>query len=146
MLEVAALLAQTVETWPIPTPNKWKEDVWNAMWFTITDTGPNKITMISSNELIPCSTMGETEDDSNAEIIIKDGSYSVGKLQVDEFHLSSDKSAMGKILTQDKFEVDGSFQYEGAQWHLKNIKKVIDAIGDIAMAYVLLLTWVKAKE
>ena len=90
--------------------------------------------------------MGETGGDSNAEIIIKDGSYFVGKLQVGEFHLSGDKSAMGKILTQDKFEVDGSFQDEGAQWHLKNIKKVIDSIGDIAMAYVLLLAWVITKE
>ena len=116
------------------------------MWFTITDTGPNKITMISSNELIPCSTMGETEGDSNAEIIIKDGSYFVGKLQVGEFHLSGDKSAMGKILTQDKFDADRSLQDEGLSDTQKNIKKVIDSISDIAMAYVLLLTWVIAKE
>ena len=58
------------------------------MQFTITDTGPNKITMISNNEFIPCFTMGETEGDSSAEITIKDGRCFVGKLQVGEFYFS----------------------------------------------------------
>ena len=83
------------------------------MQFTITDTGPNKIIMISNNEFIPCFTMGETEGGSSAGITIKDGRCSVGKLQVGECYLSGYMNAMGKTLTEDKFEVDGSLQGEG---------------------------------
>ena len=110
------------------------------MQFIITDTGPSKITMISNNEFIPCFTMGETEGDSSAEIIIKDGRCFVGKLQVGEFHLSGYKSAMGKSLTEDKFEVGGSLQGEGLSDTIRNSKNFIDAIRDIAMGYVVLLT------
>ena len=110
------------------------------MQFIITDTGPSKITMISNNEFIPCFTMGETEGDSNADNSIKDGRCFVGKLQVGEFHLSGYKNAMGKSLTEDKFEVGGSLQGEGLSDTIRNSKKFIDAIRDIAMAYVVLLT------
>ena len=110
------------------------------MQFITTDTGPSKITMISNNEFIPCFTMGETEGDSNAENIIKDGRCFVGKLQVGEFHLSGYKNAMGKSLTEDKFEVGGSLQGEGLSDTIRNSKKFIDATGDIAMAYVVLPT------
>ena len=106
------------------------------MQFTITDTGPNKITMISNNEFIPCFTMGETEGDSSAEITIKDGSCFVGKLQVGEFYFSGQMNAVGKSLTEDKFEVGGSLQGEGLSDTLEIGKKLSMQLGILQW-----LTW-----
>ena len=77
----------------------------------------------------------ESSGDSNAEITIKDGRRFVGSLQFGAARLADFKAATGQRFTQDEFKADTALQDEVADWHVADIDKAIDALGDKAQGY-----------
>ena len=77
----------------------------------------------------------ESSGRSDAEITIADGRRFVGSLQFGEARLSDYQKATGTRFTQDEFIADGSLQDAVAAWHIADIDKAIDALGDAAAGY-----------
>lgn len=77
----------------------------------------------------------ESSGNSNAEITIKDGRRFVGSLQFGAARLADFKAATGQRFTQDEFKADTALQDEVASWHVADIDKAIDALGDKAQGY-----------
>lgn len=80
-------------------------------------------------------TQSESSGNSQAEITIKDGRRFVGSLQFGAARLADYKAASGKRFTQDEFKADEALQADVAQWHIADIDKSIDALGDAAKEY-----------
>ena len=80
-------------------------------------------------------TQSESSGNSQAEITIKDGRRFVGSLQFGSARLSDFKKHSGKRFTQDEFKADEALQAEVADWHVADINKSIDALGDAAKDY-----------
>ncbi|MDB4164616.1 hypothetical protein N9632_00720 [bacterium] len=80
-------------------------------------------------------TQSESSGDSKAEITIKDGRKFAGKLQFGEARLQDYKAAAGKTFTQDQFKADEALQDEVGAWHISDLDKTIDALGDKAATY-----------
>ena len=80
-------------------------------------------------------TQSESSGDSKAEITISDGRRFVGALQFGSARLADFKKHSGKRFTQDEFKADPALQDEVAQWHLADLDKAIDALGDAAKSY-----------
>ena len=80
-------------------------------------------------------TQSESSGNSQAEITIKDGRRFVGSLQFGAARLADYKAASGKRFTQDEFKADEALQAEVADWHVADINKSIDALGDAAKDY-----------
>ena len=80
-------------------------------------------------------TQSESSGDSKAEITIKDGRKFSGKLQFGEARLQDYKTATGKTFTQDQFKADEALQDEVGAWHISDLDKSIDALGDKAATY-----------
>ena len=59
----------------------------------------------------------------------------MGKLQFGAARLSDYKSATGKRFTQAEFKANEALQDEVAEWHIADIDKAIDALGDAAKGY-----------
>ena len=87
------------------------------------------------NTFIERLTKSESSGDSQAEITIKDGRRFVGSLQFGAARLADFKAASGKRFTQDEFKEDTALQDEVASWHVADIDKAIDALGDAAQGY-----------
>ena len=79
--------------------------------------------------------MSESSGDPNAEITIKDGRKFTGALQFGAARLADYKTASGKHFTQDEFKADSALQDKVAAWHIADIDKAIDALGDKASQY-----------
>jgi len=77
----------------------------------------------------------ESSGRTDAEITIADGRRFVGSLQFGEARLSDYQKATGTRFTQDEFIADGSLQDAVAAWHIADIDKAIDALGDAAAGY-----------
>ena len=77
----------------------------------------------------------ESSGDTEAEITIADGRTFSGKLQFGAARLADFKQSSGKRFTQDEFKADAVLQDEVAQWHIADIDKAIDALGDTAKNY-----------
>jgi hypothetical protein len=80
-------------------------------------------------------TQSESSGDSQAEITIKDGRKFSGKLQFGEARLQDYKAATGKAFTQDQFKADDALQDQVGAWHIADIDKAIDNLGDAAKGY-----------
>jgi hypothetical protein len=80
-------------------------------------------------------TQSESSGDSKAEITIRDGRRFVGALQFGSARLADFKKHSGKRFTQDEFKADPALQDEVAKWHITDIDKSIDALGDAAKSY-----------
>ena len=80
-------------------------------------------------------TQSESSGDSKAEITISDGRRFVGALQFGSARLADFKKHSGKRFTQDEFKANEALQDEVAQWHLADLDKAIDALGDAAKSY-----------
>ena len=80
-------------------------------------------------------TQSESSGDSKAEITIKDGRKFAGRLQFGEARLQDYKAAAGKTFTQDQFKADEALQDEVGAWHISDLDKTIDALGDKAATY-----------
>ena len=77
----------------------------------------------------------ESSGDTEAEITIADGRKFTGALQFGAARLADFKQATGIRFTQEQFKADPVLQDEVAQWHIKDIDKAIDALGDTANDY-----------
>lgn len=77
----------------------------------------------------------ESSGDSTAEVTTKDGRRFVGELQFGDARLTDYKKATGKKFTQDEFQSNPSLQEEVATWHIKDLDKAIDSLGNAAKTY-----------
>jgi hypothetical protein len=77
----------------------------------------------------------ESSGRSDAEITIADGRRFVGSLQFGEARLSDYQKATGTRFTQDEFIADEALQDAIAEWHIADIDKAIDALGEAAAGY-----------
>ena len=83
------------------------------------------------SKLIQSESSGDTE----AEITIEDGRTFTGALQFGAARLADFMQSSGKRFTQDEFKADPVLQDEVAQWHIADIDKAIDALGDTAKGF-----------
>ena len=77
----------------------------------------------------------ESSGKADAEITIKDGRRFVGKLQFGKARLQDYQNATGTTFTQDEFIKDTALQDQVAAWHIADLDKAIDALGDVAADY-----------
>ena len=77
----------------------------------------------------------ESSGKADAEITIKDGRRFVGKLQFGKARLQDYQKATGTTFTQDEFIKDTALQDKVAEWHLADLDKAIDALGDAGADY-----------
>ena len=77
----------------------------------------------------------ESSGKADAEITIKDGRRFVGKLQFGKARLQDYQNATGTTFTQDEFIKDTALQDKVAEWHIADLDKASDALGDAAADY-----------
>ena len=77
----------------------------------------------------------ESSSKADAEITIKDGRRFVGKLQFGKARLQDYQNATGTTFTQDEFIKDAALQDQVALWHIADLDKAIDVLGDEAADY-----------
>jgi hypothetical protein len=77
----------------------------------------------------------ESSDNYDAEITTSDGRKFTGALQFGSARLADFKQASGKRFTQEQFKASPKLQDEVAAWHVKDIDKAIDDLGDTAKGY-----------
>lgn len=77
----------------------------------------------------------ESSGKADAEIKIKDGRRFVGKLQFGKARLQDYQNATGTTFTQDEFIKDTALQDKVAAWHIADLDKAIDALGDDVADY-----------
>ena len=77
----------------------------------------------------------ESSGRSDAEITIGDGRRFVGSLQFGKARLNDYQKATGTRFTQDEFIAEKALQDAVAAWHIADIDKAIDALGDAAASY-----------
>ncbi len=77
----------------------------------------------------------ESSGKADAEITIADGRRFVGKLQMGKARLQDYQNATGTTFTQDEFIKDAALQDKVAEWHITDLDKAIDALGDDAADY-----------
>ena len=77
----------------------------------------------------------ESSGKADAEITISDGRRFVGKLQFGVARLQDYQKATGTTFTQDEFIKDTALQDKVATWHIADLDKAIDALGDAAADY-----------
>ena len=90
---------------------------------------PNQLSFLDQLEA------SESSGKADAEITIKDGRRFVGKLQFGKARLQDYQNATGTIFTQDEFIKDAELQDKVATWHIADLDKAIDALGDAAADY-----------
>lgn len=79
--------------------------------------------------------VSESSGEADAEITINDGRRFVGKLQFGKARLQDYQNATGTTFTQDEFIKDTALQDQVAAWHIADLDKAIDALGDDAAEY-----------
>ena len=77
----------------------------------------------------------ESSGRSDAEITIADGRRFVGSLQFGKARLSDYQKATGTRFTQDEFIADEALQDAVAAWHIADIDKAIDVLGNAVAGY-----------
>ena len=77
----------------------------------------------------------ESSGKADAEINIADGRRFVGKLQFGKARLQDYQNATGTTFTQDEFIKNTELQDQVAEWHIADLDKAIDALGDSATEY-----------
>ena len=77
----------------------------------------------------------ESSGQVDAEITIKDGRTFTGLWQFGDARLSDYREATGAKFTTQEFKENLELQQEVADWHIKDIDKAIDSLGDEAKDY-----------
>lgn len=77
----------------------------------------------------------ESSGRSDAEIKLDDGRKFVGKLQFGEARLKDYQKATGTKFTQQEFKDNLALQDRVAAWHLEDLAKAVDELGDAAKGY-----------
>jgi hypothetical protein len=98
-------------------------------------TTPHAVPSKGNDNFLERLTQSESSGDSKAEITIKDGRKFSGKLQFGEARLQDYRAATGKTFTQDQFKADEALQDDVGAWHIADIDKAIDNLGDAAKGY-----------
>ena len=96
---------------------------------------PHAVPSKGNDNFLEHLTQSESSGDRKAEITIKDGRTFAGKLQFGEARLQDYKAATGKTFTQDEFMADEVLQDQIGVWHIADIDKAIDKLGDAAKGY-----------
>ena len=100
-----------------------------AAGFTKASAMPEQLSFLEQLEA------SESSGKADAEITISDGRRFVGKLQFGKARLKDYQNATGTTFTQDEFITDAALQDQVAAWHLADLDKAIDALGDDAADY-----------
>ena len=77
----------------------------------------------------------ESSGQADAEITIKDGRTFTGLYQFGDARLSDYRKATGAKFTTQEFKEDEQLQQKVAKWHMNDIDKAIDSLGDEAKDY-----------
>ena len=77
----------------------------------------------------------ESSGKADAEITVKDGRTFKGLYQFGDARLSDYRKATGAKFTTQEFKEDEQLQHKVADWHIKDIDKAIDSLGDAAKDY-----------
>ena len=77
----------------------------------------------------------ESSGQADAEITIKDGRTFTGLYQFGDARLSDYRKATGAKFTTQEFKEDEQLQQKVAKWHINDIDKAIDSLGDEAKDY-----------
>ena len=77
----------------------------------------------------------ESSGRSDAEITLDDGRKFVGKLQFGKARLKDYQKATGTKFSQDEFKNNLALQDRVAAWHLEDLSKAVDELGDAAKGY-----------
>ena len=77
----------------------------------------------------------ESSGRSDAEITLDDGRKFSGKLQFGEARLKDYQKATGTKFSQDEFKNNLALQDRVASWHLEDLSKAVDELGDAAKGY-----------
>ena len=93
------------------------------------ESGPEQLSFLDLLE------QSESSGRSDAEITIGDGRRFVGSLQFGKARLSDYQKTTGTEFTQDEFIADEALQDAVAAWHIADIDKAIDALGDTVAGY-----------
>ena len=97
----------------------------------LTKEAPEPVQLSFLDQLLTSESSGKAD----AEITIKDGRRFVGKLQFGNARLQDYQNATGTTFTQDEFIKDTALQDKVAEWHIADLDKAIDALGDNAADY-----------
>ena len=84
------------------------------------------------DKFLQAQAQSESSGNPKAEITNSDGRRFTGKLQFSQARLDDYMQATGTSFTQDDFMASEALQDEVANWHVANINKAIDALGDAA--------------
>ena len=81
--------------------------------------------------------LGQSESSgrSDAEITLDDGRRHVGRLQFGEARLKDYQNATGTNFSQDEFKDNIDLQERVEEWHIKDLAKAVDDLGDAAKDY-----------
>ena len=77
----------------------------------------------------------ESSGQSDAEIELDDGRKYIGLMQMGEARLEDYKKATNTSFTQEEFKNNPQLQDKVGDWHLADIDKNIDAMGDESKSY-----------
>lgn len=77
----------------------------------------------------------ESSNDTTASRVNKTGDRYVGELQFGEARLSDYKKATGSSFDLDEFQGNPSLQTKVGLWHIGDIDRYIDQLGDLAKGY-----------
>ena len=79
--------------------------------------------------------LSESSGDTQAEITVKDGRKFVGKYQFGAARLADYKVSSKERFSMSDFKQDPALQERVVRWHIADIDKAIDALGDKASEY-----------
>ena len=88
-----------------------------------------------NNSFLKKLAMSESSNNPQAEIQIKDGRKFAGLYQFGSARLADFKRASGERFTMKQFKNDPNLQNRVVTWHIADIDKAIDALGNVARNY-----------
>ena len=77
----------------------------------------------------------ESSNDTTASRVNKSGERYVGELQFGEARLSDYKNATGASFDLDEFQKNPNLQSKVGLWHIRDIDRYIDQLGELAEGY-----------
>ena len=87
---------------------------------------------VANENFLERLVQSESSGRSDAEITLDDGRKFVGKLQFGEARLKDYQEATGTKFTQQEFKDNLALQDRVAAWHLDDLSKAVDKLGDAA--------------
>ena len=107
----------------------------SALESALSEPAETTSSLTENDNFLAKLTQSESSGNSQAQITVADGRRFVGKLQFGDARLQDYKKATGSSFTQDEFKADNALQDKVAAWHIADIDKTIDGLGDAAKDY-----------